>query len=96
MSSNSNHGPGSGNAGHPPHPEPGHQPKVTITYGDQTKEVGKGTYSVAQIKEWFGIPASDTLEIAKGNKLDPQPDDGSLHLTHDITIFACPKVGTSA
>ena len=99
MNSNSNHGPG-----HPHHPHDHDHPcdghdhghKVTVSLGDQSKEVEKGVYTVIQIKDWFSVPHGDALEVVDDGKLVALADDGSFAINCDTKFFACPRVGASA
>jgi len=67
------------------HPETG--PEVTITVNGVPRQIHRGSYTVAKLKEKLGIDASEELDQVVDGQFKPLADDGHIVIKgHEIFV----------
>lgn len=69
----------------PHHPETG--PEVTITVNGEPKQIHRGSYTGAKLKETLGICASDELDQVVDGQFKPLADDSHIVIKgHEVFV----------
>jgi hypothetical protein len=53
---------------------------VTVTVDGKAKEIGRGNYVVAKLKELFGVPADYELDEVRKGEFKPLDDNAHTHI----------------